>query len=575
MNWVDRFPERFAYELEDFARRGLAFVLDEATLGREGRVELSGALEIEGEPVELVVRYPDSFPYFRPEVYAPNLGLPRHQNPIDRNLCLLDRSTRAWNASETAAHLVVTQVPQLLALLQAGGEALREGEVPQGEPISYYFPPLPGTFVLIPNELLELRPEARSGVGRIAFPPGEQALLRVRGLLLSVSVRERGGRSRRIAEAGPPLSDGYGGESIELGWVRINELPGERDPQALLASAEAAVPASTRPRWQQVGDGEVAVTGLVFREEVEQGVFGDQWLFVVRTRQRRGRLLQEGIYTTRGERYSRGDLQARVPQLAALGDSCVALVGLGALGAPLALDLVRSGLGELRILDFDLVEAGTTVRWPFGITAVNAPKAEFLAQVLGRDYPLANVVPFQWMLGEVARGPRESDFDLLRRMFAGVDLVIDASAEVGVQQLISTTADELALPQLYLWATEGARGGVVARSFPGTTGCWFCLQLALDRQTLPLPPRDNAGTVQPRGCGSRTFTGAAFDLAPISVHAARVAASFLSSGRRAGDEDVFVCALEDGLSALPPQWQSAPLGRQEGCPCCGGAQAAA
>ena len=50
---------------------------------------LEGAISYEGEEVELRVVYPDSFPFMRPEVFAPGLLLERHQNPVDRNLCLL------------------------------------------------------------------------------------------------------------------------------------------------------------------------------------------------------------------------------------------------------------------------------------------------------------------------------------------------------------------------------------------------------------------------------------------------------------------------------------------------------
>lgn len=578
MNWVDRFPERFAYELAEFERRGLAFTLDEARLRRDGRVVLRGAIDIEGEPgpVALEVRYPDSFPYFRPEVFAPNLELRRHQNPVERNLCLLDRSSRAWNPSETAAELIETQVPHLLGLLRGDAEAMTLAEAPQGEPVSAYFPPLAGTFVLIPQELLEVPADAVSGAARIAFSPTEPPALRLRGLLQSASVREGGGRSKRIADAGQPLTGRFaGGRSIEIGWIRIAELPRRREPQALLAAAERAVPGSTRPNWQDVSDGTIAVLGLVFREEIEQGIYGDQWLFVVQTRHRIGRLTQEGVYTTRGERLSLIDLQARIPQLGALSQRRVALVGLGGLGAPLAIELVRASVGELRVLDFDIVEAGTTVRWPYGLSAINAPKPDFIAQVVGRDYPFTTIIAITHHLGDAMDTQTESDFDVLYSMFDGVDLVIDASAEIGVQQLVSSIADELGLPQIYLWATEGARGGVVARVIPGATGCWYCLQLALDRESVPLPARDETGTVQPRGCASRTFTGAAFDLAPIFAQAARVAASALVSGQRIGNEDVSVCSLAAMPSPAPPEWLTSPLERQEGCPCCGAEHVAA
>jgi molybdopterin/thiamine biosynthesis adenylyltransferase len=572
MDWVERFPDRFEHELADFARRGLAFELDEQLLRQERRVVLRGLLAVEGEPdpVDLLVAYPDSFPFFRPEVYAPKLQLDRHQNPFDRNLCLLDRSTRAWSPSETAAHLVVSQVPLLLRLVREGGKALHDGEVPQGEPVSYYLPPLVGTVVFIPEELLQLPREHRTGVAKIAFGETEPPAIRVRGLLESAAIRERRGRTRRLARASGKLSRRFGASSIEARWIRLDGPPASRDPQQLLAQAEAAAPGLTAAQWQPVRDGAVAVTALVYDEEVGQDQTGDAWLFVVGIRESQARGQREGWYLTRGERLGRSDLNARIPALAPLGDRRVALIGLGALGAPIALELARAQLGELRILDFDLVEAGTIVRWPFGLSAVAAPKPEFLAQVIPREYPFTKVTAFNRMIGQVPQGRRETDFDLLTRMLRGVDLVIDASAEIGVQQIVAYVADEMRIPQLTVSATEGARGGVVARSTPGESGCWHCLQAAFDREEIELPPHEETAMVQPRGCGSRTFTGASFDLLPIIAQAMRVATTTLVHGRLGAD--IFVCSLagEDGA----PSWKTSTLEKRVACPGCGIADAA-
>jgi molybdopterin/thiamine biosynthesis adenylyltransferase len=576
MDWVERFPGRLEYELADFARRGLAFRLDEGLLRRERRVVLRGAIAVEGEPapIELVVVYPASFPFFRPEVYAPDLELQRHQNPFERNLCLLDRSTRAWDPSETAAHLVATQVPHLLRLVRVGGKEMREGEAPQGEPVSFYFPPLAGTVVYIPDELLQLPSDQRAGVGRIRVGGTETPALRIRGLLQSVAVRARRGRTRRIASASPELSRRFDGASIDFRWVRLDRPPSTRDPDQLLAAADA-VPEVAQARWQQVAGGAIAITGFVFEEEVEQGISGDAWLFVVAVRERpTPRGAPTGWYLTRGERLAPADLAARIPAMAPLAGKRVALIGAGALGAPIALELVRAQLGELRILDFDLVEAGTIVRWPYGLSAVAAPKVEFLAQVLPRDYPFTKIVPFNRMLGGAPppgeTGERESDFDFLARMFDEVDLVVDASAELGVQQFIAHVADERGIPQITVSATEGARGGVIARVMPGDTGCWHCLQRELDDGTISVPPHDEMGTVQPRGCATRTFTGTAFDLLPIVAQAVRTATTMLLDGRRGAD--VFVCSLSGGDGA--PQWTSHTLERREDCVGCGLADAA-
>ena len=44
---------------------------------------------------------PEAFPLFRPEVFAEELSLPRHQNPLAKNLCLLPRPSQFWDVSKT------------------------------------------------------------------------------------------------------------------------------------------------------------------------------------------------------------------------------------------------------------------------------------------------------------------------------------------------------------------------------------------------------------------------------------------------------------------------------------------
>jgi molybdopterin/thiamine biosynthesis adenylyltransferase len=571
MDWVERFPGRLEHELADFERLGLDFALDERLREEQGRIVLRGALEVEEEPdpVELVVVYPASYPLFRPEVYAPDLELARHQNPFERNLCLLDRSTRAWSPSETAAHLVASQVPYLLQLLREGGRVMLEAEAPQGEPVSLYFPTLAGTVVFIPDEMLHLPRDRRFGFGRVSVGANEHPLLSIRGLLGSVATRERKGRIRPLAQASPVLRARFDGPEVKIRWVRLDSPPASRDLQMILQEVEAAIPDLPAARWEQVADGAIAVTGLVFEEEVEQGVMGDVWLFIVGIRKPPVRgVVETGFYLARGERLSPADLTARVPALAPLSEKRVALVGLGALGAPIGFELGRAQLGELRVLDFDIVEAGTIVRWPYGVSAIGAPKAGFVSQVLPHEYPFTKVTAFQHRLGEAPPAEQEqigeSDFDVLERMFDAVDLVIDAGAEIAIQQLTAHLADERGIPQLTVSATEGGQGGLVARVIPGETGCWHCLQHALNDEAIPVPPHDEMGTVQPRGCGSRTFTGASFDLLPIVAQAVRTATATLLRGRQGAD--VFVLSLigEDGA----PQWTGHRLERRAGCPGC-------
>ena len=564
MLWTERFPGRLEHELQEYGRRGLdGFRLDEEELAR-GRVVVAGVTTVEGDEIALKVVYPDLFPYFRPDVFAHGLSLGRHQNPFDMNLCLLEASTRAWNSSETGAWLVAERVPYLLGLLRAGEEELIANEVPQGEPVSYYIPRHEGTAVFMSEEMTALPEAAQSGPAYFSFQ-NERVGSALHILLRQVNADRRAGGSSLLATSNDELRTRFNGPSIEGRWLRLEAPPG-RDPQAYFAAnAEHGLPA---PPWQRAGTDEVAVLGAVFKEEVRQGVWEDNWIFAINFRSANG---SGGSYLTKSEHVGPRDLMARVPRLAGLADKRVALAGLGSLGAPLALELARAQLGDLRVLDGDLVEGGTIVRWPVGLPAVGTTKAQIIQVSIANQYPYTECVGFNRRLGEAREVPvGERDDEVVGRFLDDIDLVIDATAEIAVQHVLSDLATEADTAQLYVWGTEGAYGGVVARVLPGETGCWLCLQYAIEDGSIVAPPFQADGSTQPRGCGQRTFTGEGFNLLPLVSQATRVAVMTLL-GELAPGRDVFVMSLRDGDEAAgAPAWMTYPLEPHPRCPRCAG-----
>jgi molybdopterin/thiamine biosynthesis adenylyltransferase len=575
--WVDRFPGRLEYELGDFVDRGLQFALDEEQLEEQGRVVLRGTLSHGGQEVRLEIRYPDLFPYLRPQVVAPELELQRHQNPYRKDLCLLEPSTRAWDPDTTAACLVAERVPYLLALLDGEEEELRKAEVPQGEPSSSYFQGPPGSAILVPQAALELAEWTRAGSGRIAFSVMEPPQLELRGLVAEVVEKNRNRKTKTLAKADEPLLRHFGGEQIPFRWARLSRAPSANAPPAVIQAIEESRAGFGSPPWKAVHGGQLAVAAAVFKEEVGQGHYEDAWVFVVRFRhESQG----EGAYLVRGQRLSRRDLEDRLPPAVRLGGSTVSLVGLGSVGAGLAFELARAGLAELRGMDSDTVEAGTTVRWLLGQSAAGRLKVGAVARRMAQDYPYTEFKPVIHRLGQSAHTTNaraRTELEVLDAFLEGADLLIDATAEIGVQQALAEHATEQGIPQLYVSTTEGARGGLVARVVPGITGCWMCLQLHLDEGTIPVPAREETATVQPRGCSTLTFVGAGFDISPVIAQGARVAASMLTEGP-AGDEpegdrrDVFVYSFAEARPS-PPRWSSHRLTPHPKCPACAASDA--
>jgi hypothetical protein len=565
LTWLDIFPERVEYEASEL--RDLGFELDKGELADQRRLVMRGVSRTSRGEIALTIVYPDSFPYLRPEVFATEIALERHHNPYEGQICLLDRSSRAWDVDLTGAWLISERIPHLIELLEHGGDRLRAEEVPQGEPTSAYFLTQAGTAVFVPVEALSMPEDAAYGQMELWLGANDPRTVTLRALLGQVSTK--GGRHGRVlASADPQLAKRFGTHKVKGRWVRLPELPNQNTPKALLRAAAEVWPEVSRPQFAGVNDGQISVLGCVFSEEVRQNRWEDSWLFIVHHRRVRAGVRNEGDFLVRGERLSRADLGERIPRLARLGDKHVAVLGLGALGAPIVMELARAGIGRLSLLDFDRVEVGNCVRWPFGISTVGHDKVAVLQSVIAQDFPYTEVSGMNGRIGyasdpaSLEQARTQSELDVIKSVVGDADVVIDATAEIGVQHLISALVTDR--PVIYTWATEGAAGGAVVRVRPGP-GCWLCLQHALDDGTVPLPSADPEETIQPRGCASPTFTGANYDLAPVAAQAARVAVATLTGDGTAEDISIMSLRDSDGRTLPAPNWQCFPLEVHRAC----------
>jgi tRNA A37 threonylcarbamoyladenosine dehydratase len=336
-----------------------------------------------------------------------------------------------------------------------------------------------------------------------------------------------------------------------------------------------------------VKDGYIThVWALTFPEETEPGVLGQGWVFLVQGTQTiqvpqgKGKIskqTQHVCYYAQAARNGPEDVRVRVPGLDNLRQHTVAIAGLGALGAPVAIELARNQVGTLHLLDYDIVDPGPSVRWPLGLTAFCQLKTAALAQFIEENYPRTKVKVFTHRIGlpRSLQDIPEGEPRVIDEFLSGTSLLIDASAEIGISHFLSTESRQRAIPYLCLYATPGAWGGLVMRVVPGrTAGCWMCLQYAKDDGTVPIPPADLAtGRIQAAGCGDLTFTGAGFDLQNVSLTAVRLAASTLCSSAKGGyaefEWDIGVLSLVDEQhTPILPSWKTYPLRVHPKCPYC-------
>jgi hypothetical protein len=227
----------------------------------------------------------------------------------------------------------------------------------------------------------------------------------------------------------------------------------------------------------------------------------------------------------------------------------------------------------VRLLDFDFADPGTVVRWPMGLRASGRSKVGNLKTFVDENYPYTKVQSFTHRIGVIRENANEPhELLVLEECMESADLIYDATAEVGINHLLSDLAAQHQLPYICVSTTYGAWGGRLIRVRPNgrTGGCWMCHQWAVETSLIPIPRSDPKGEVQPAGCGDPTFTGSSFDIGTIALAAVRLASGTLQSEVAGGypdvDWDVAVINLRDenGRSTVP-QWKVFPLERHPSC----------
>lgn len=274
------------------------------------------------------------------------------------------------------------------------------------------------------------------------------------------------------------------------------------------------------------------------------------------------------------------DLTSRIPELQPLREKTVAVFGLGCLGASSVLELARGGLRCIRLVDFDIVDPATVVRWPIGFAAAGHKKAMVLQGFVQQNYPYTECEPFDFKVGAVRKVDSDQlpDQEQVDKIVEGADLIYDSSSELGIQDFLTDYAWHREIPYVGLSGTLGGWGGKVFRVRPRSgTGCWFCYRIACDEGTIPEPSLapDEQGTVQPIGCADPTFTGASFDMLQVALMGVRMAVSTLCEGNvdayPPANWDVVHIQLrgKNGL-LIPPRFDTYEIKPHPKCPRCHG-----
>ena len=559
--WWERWPGRLEFELHALESAGIRYQREDENF-KKGIFALKLELTLSGRPLILFAVFPPLYPYFRPEVFAASGTFGRHQNPIGGNLCLLGRKTDNWDTDWSLASLLSNQLPRLAeAATTQDLNARKRIEEPLGEPITCYYPHCPNSIILVDCSQA-VGQEYTQGKLCLSVEAEFQPTLRGR----VVKIKTQAGKDI-LTFPGLP----WRGHEIPGTWIRLDNPPRIDNPRQFERELIAKHLISPANFSHKVGQWFWDIIGILVAEEIQQTVTGDGWLFLVRGKQEKTQHTKTEF--VRAGRCSTSDFTFRVPELSFLTSKSAAVIGLGSIGAPIAIELARSGLGHITLVDFDFVEPGTIVRWPLGFSAVGRQKARSLTLFIGANYPTTKVFPLEYRFGSRSFLETDNSTDDLLSALSSADIIIDATAEHGIHHFLSDYANEIKKPFLYAYATAGGYGGLTACLDPtNQVGCWHCLQSALyEVKSIPEPPFLENGEMQPPGCGERTATFTALDTGEVSLEAARMAISALSDGRKGSyprmSWDVAVVELRAaGGERILPLWSHYRLPKL--CPNC-------
>ncbi len=142
----------------------------------------------------------------------------------------------------------------------------------------------------------------------------------------------------------------------------------------------------------------------------------------------------------------------------------VAVIGCGSLGSKVAAMLARSGVESFYLVDDDLLLPDNLVRHDLDWRDVGTHKVDAVTQRIKNVNPDAKVyVRRVRMAGQESSGSAEAAItSLLAR-----DLIINATANPNVHNLVSAVAESAAKPVVWAEMYGGGFGGLIARYRPG------------------------------------------------------------------------------------------------------------
>lgn len=499
---------RVQWELARFHERGLETSVAQ---GSNGTTHITTRLTIAGFEVEIRADVPRDYPDVRPLFYAESGLLARHQHPQGGNLCVAGEAE--WWPWRCLAEIVDEEVRELLTISRSNPEAIAANEADMPEPLSAMFRYDNHGVVLVPDPLWEIDVAQGRGTVLLESVP-RRAAQRLATTATGLGVVEPRLRQRILAVQGQ-VQRGF--------WVELVPPPAP-DASDVMSRARKAYPELDKRLRFAAGSAQPSTTvlGVRFTEEgPRRGEHRVAWLFADVIQQRRRPLV---VHLVRAQALTQTERLRRIPELVALADASVVLVGAGSVGSAVALELTRAGIGTLHVYDNDIYDVNNSVRHTLPVSEAGTAKATSVARQCASMNPFVDVISYSETVGHQS----DEEVALLLDRIKQAAVVIDTTGVPSVSRLLQRATNTVGAPLVTAGLTAGGFGAEVLISRPGGP-CCDCLALAQRDDSVPTPIAAAEATATPVGCSDPAFIGAGFEASELAAVVARTSMGLISA----------------------------------------------
>jgi len=240
-------------------------------------------------------------------------------------------------------------------------------------------------------------------------------------------------------------------------------------------------------------------------------------------------------------------VQSRSPESDKLNGKTIGIVGLGSTGSKIAMSLARMGVSKFYLVDHDVLLPENLQRHALDWQGVVLHKVEAMKIAVGLIAPIAQV---EFCLLHIAGQESNASVSSALNRLAACDLLIDATANPRVFNLLAAVARTTRRPMIWMEVFGGGIGGLVARSRPGIDptpqdmrGAFF--QYCTDNPDLA--SRSAAKNYAAENEDGEVLEASDADIAIIAHHAARfVADCFTPPERSKFPNSMYLIGLAKG-----------------------------